>query len=390
MAAPLGTVDRSAASAFGQKFATKKHVVFVVNTDRFFLTHRASWASALQSSGAKVTVVAEDTGYQDQIRKLGFEYFPLAMGRESITIREGITASLRLFLLLIRIRPSVVFLIATAAYSLGWPAACFLPKSTFYRVITGAGRALASESTSSKIVITSLSASRRLSNVYSLFQLHTDFETFTSRGLATAARSRVIAGTGLDTNVWTAKERAVNSVPVVLFAARLFREKGIYDFIDLAKGSASETARFVVVGKPDRGVVSSVTDDELAAWQADGTIEYWGQSDDMVSVYRAADILVLPSTHPEGTPRVLIEAAACGVVAIASDQPGCREVVRHGETGLIADVDEHGSFDRCLQMLLNEPELTTRMGQRASAFAAEKFSLGTTLTQLYDFIGIED
>lgn len=384
----LGTVDSAAAREFGRKFATDKRIVFVVNSDRFFLTHRASWATSLQSSGAEITVIAEDTGHAGRIVGLGFDYIPLRFGRESVTVRESAAASLNLLSILMRIRPSTVFLVATAAYSLGWPAALMLPRCQFVRVITGAGRALSSDTKSSTVVRMSLACSRRFRNVYSLFQLPTDLLAFVNERLAVQERSRVIPGTGLDTNTWTRSERSSIAKPTVLFAARLFREKGIYEFIELARNTPKQAAKFVVVGSPDTGVSSSVQAGELEEWQAEGLIEYWGQVDEMLSVYNSADILVLPSTHPEGTPRVLIEAAACGVVAIASDQPGCREVITHGETGLIARVDDPGSFARSLKALLDDPGYRESMSRQASIQAAEKFSMSNTLEQVYEFIGV--
>ncbi|MEW1918644.1 glycosyltransferase [Pseudarthrobacter oxydans] len=206
--------------------------------------------------------------------------------------------------------------------------------------------------------------------------------------LAVNGRSYLIAGTGLDTDKWAPTTIRESTSPVVLFAARLFREKGIYEFVDLARATPPGQARFVVVGKPDSGVTSSVTSEELKSWQDSGVIEYLGESNDMLSVFRQADILVLPSTHPEGTPRTLIEAAACGVVAIASDQEGCRAVVTHGQTGLIASVAENGSFYSALQSLLNDPAYRLALSKEARARAVDNFSLETTLGKIYAAVGI--
>jgi glycosyltransferase involved in cell wall biosynthesis len=386
----LGTVDQAAAAKFGKQYKTEKKFLFVVNNDRFFLTHRASWAAALAASGGQITVVAQDTGLADNIRDLGFDYVPLHFGRESISAKEALTTAIRLFALLLKIRPNVVFLVATAAYSLGWPAAILLPKTKFIRVITGAGRALTSGSASraSAVVRSGLGLSAKLRNVFSLFQLQSDQDGFITVGLAASDRSYLIAGTGLDMETWTPINRG-ESLPVVLFAARLFREKGIYEFVDIARTTPKSQARFVVVGRPDAGVTSSVTHTELKAWQDEGVIEYRGESDDMLSVYRDADILILPSTHPEGTPRTLIEAAACGVVAVASDQEGCRAVVSHGETGLIANVEEKGSFQTSLDILLRDPQYRLELSANARLLAKEKFSLDATLSKIYELVGVE-
>ncbi|WAJ32011.1 glycosyltransferase [Arthrobacter sp. FX8] len=389
---PLGTADSAAAVQFGRNYRTKKKFVFVVNNDRFFLTHRASWATALAASGGGIIVIAQDTGHSAAIRALGFQFIPLHFGRESVSVQEAAKTASKLLLLLLQLRPHGVFLVATAAYSLGWPAALLLPQTRFIRVITGAGRALTADSASSGatgVVRRGLGISARFPNVHSLFQLESDRDRFVAERLAAAARSHVVAGTGIDTNTWTPPETYERPLPVVLFAARLFREKGIYEFIDLARDTPKGLAKFVVVGKPDTGVNSSVTDEELKAWQAEKIIEYLGESDDMLGTYRGADIYVLPSTHPEGTPRSLIEAAACGVVAIASDQPGCRAVVKDGETGLIARIEETGSFQAALERLLNDSDYRQFLSDGARDRAVKEFSLHGTLSRIYPIAGVE-
>ena len=62
-------------------------------------------------------------------------------------------------------------------------------------------------------------------------------------------------------------------------------------------------------------------------------------SSDIAALWARAHIAVLPSRR-EGLPKSLLEAAACGRPMIATDVPGCREIVRPGETGLLVPVDD--------------------------------------------------
>jgi hypothetical protein len=131
------------AARIGRRHRGPKRVVFVVNTDRFFLSHRATWAAALQSAGATVTVIAEDTGGADAVRSLGFRFVDLPVGREtSVSVTAMACSATRILVALLRIRPGVVFLVHQVAYTLGWPAALLLRGTTFVRVAGGLGRAL--------------------------------------------------------------------------------------------------------------------------------------------------------------------------------------------------------------------------------------------------------
>ena len=336
-------------------------------------------------------MIAEDTGHASQIRSLGFDYVHIPFGREFIGLGLAVSSALRLLVMLLRLRPDIVFLVATASYTLGWPAALFLFRTKFIRVVSGAGRALqknTSRTNATKLVRACLALSTRLKNFHSLFQLESDLERFVGEKLACRSRSTVIPGTGIDTRVWAPIGDRERGVPVVLFAGRLFREKGIYEFVELARMTPKSKAKFLVVGRPDGGVATSVQPEELEGWLSEELFEYLGETDDMISVYQRADIIVLPSSHPEGTPKVLIEAAACGVAGIASEQPGCRAVVVHGKTGLIANLDEEKAFSEALHTLLDNPEMRSRLGAGARALADQKFSLEKTLANLYDLVEI--
>ncbi|MFZ4893074.1 glycosyltransferase [Plantibacter sp. Mn2098] len=383
-----------AARQLGANYSAKKRVVFVVNNDISFLTHRAVWAGALQSAGASVTVLAKETGYGDAIRKLGFQFEAVDLGRESISGMQSVRAAIRIFFLLMRLRPELVFLIATAAYSLGWPAAVFLRSSRFIRVAGGAGRVLAgqhSRSGATFMVRGLLNVAARLHNVFTLFQIDSDRDLFIEGRLASAVRSMVIPGTGVDTQVWRPGNKSeASTMPVVtLFASRLYREKGIYEFLEIARRLKGPGRSFVVVGEPDTGVSSSVSQFELDEAVSEGIIELWGRRNDMISVFQASDIFVFPSTHPEGTPKVVIEASSCGVPAVVSGQAGCRAVVDDQKTGFVVDEVSVGSFALMVERLIDSPELRVNMAREARAKAQAEFSLEAVLGQVLQFAGVD-
>ena len=89
--------------------------------------------------------------------------------------------------------------------------------------------------------------------------------------------------------------------PLILFAARLLKVKGIYQFVQAAK--KLDKYRFVVVGKLDNESDDCITQDELNYWQNKGYIEYWGFKDDMHEIINLSNIVVLPSYYGEGLPK---------------------------------------------------------------------------------------
>ncbi len=84
-------------------------------------------------------------------------------------------------------------------------------------------------------------------------------------------------------------------------------------------------------------------------------------------------IFALPSFY-EGHPKALIEAMACGIAVIGCNSPGVREIIRHGQTGLLSDPDFE-SIRSAIEKLLNLTDLADILGGNASKYIQESFSL---------------
>lgn len=388
------TLEVGLAASIGRHYAGPNSVVFVVNNDRSFLSHRATWGAALQAAGATVTVVAEDTGEADAIRGLGFNFVGVRVGRESSSVAAMATASVQILISLIKIRPRVVFLSAQVAYTIGWPAAVLLRNTRFVRVVGGVGRALddsALDSLASRVVRLSGGLASRLRNVYTLFQIEEDRNSFLRYGMLTEpVRSLVIAGTGIDVNVWRPDTPRDFTKPVIVFASRLYREKGVYEFVKVAEKLRDRGWRFQVVGDVDAGVSSTVTRDELEEWRRDGAVETLGRRNDMARVLAEATLLVFPTRHPEGTPKVLIEAGASGVPSIVSGHPGCRAVVKNGVTGVVLGgqptVEE---LSASVEALASDATVARAMGDAARQHVSSVFSLEAVLKRLLEWEAVE-
>jgi glycosyltransferase involved in cell wall biosynthesis len=94
---------------------------------------------------------------------------------------------------------------------------------------------------------------------------------------------------------------------------------------------------------------------------------------------------VLPSRR-EGLPKSLLEAAACGRPMVATDVPGCREIVIPWQTGLLVTPDAPGALATAIEMLAETPEMRARFGRAARRLAEERFAsdaIGRAVVELY-------
>jgi glycosyltransferase involved in cell wall biosynthesis len=118
---------------------------------------------------------------------------------------------------------------------------------------------------------------------------------------------------------------------------------------------------------------SAITLDEVQAWQREGVIDYLGEAHDVRAFIGNADCVVLPS-YREGVPRTLMEASAMGRPIVATDVPGCREVVENGVTGLLCEVKSADSLAQQLERLLLSSHMArAEMGVAGRAKVAREF-----------------
>jgi glycosyltransferase involved in cell wall biosynthesis len=193
-------------------------------------------------------------------------------------------------------------------------------------------------------------------------------------GLVAAKRVRLIRGSGVDIQRFAPTLEAPTT-PVVMLPSRMLWDKGVGEFVEAAHLLRARgcTARFVLVGNGDPDNPASISEDQLKAWHDSGVVESWGHCSDMPATLAQAHIVCLPS-YREGLPKVLLEAAACGKPLIATDAPGCREIVRHGENGLLVPLRDAASLADAIERLLADANLRCTMGQKGRRMVELEFS----------------
>jgi glycosyltransferase involved in cell wall biosynthesis len=154
---------------------------------------------------------------------------------------------------------------------------------------------------------------------------------------------------------------------------RLVREKGYLELFDAVRRARVEhpDLRLVVVGPSEPDKADGISAAEIEQAQRDGVI-FLGHRDDVDHLYTAMDVYVLAS-HREGFPRSAMEAAAMGLPILATDIRGCRQVVDHGVTGLLATLGDVERLADGLRVLAGDAPRRDAMGRAAKVKARREF-----------------
>ena len=223
---------------------------------------------------------------------------------------------------------------------------------------------------------------RALRGTQVIFQNPDDQELFSRNGLVNRKQVTLIPSSGVDIEKFSPSPEPAGE-PLVILPARMLWAKGVNEFV-LAAGIlrlAGVQARFALIGDTDPGNPEAVPVDQLEKWRKEGIIEWWGWQEDMPMLYRQAHIVCLPSYYREGTPKSLIESAACGRPIVTTDRPGCREVVRHQQNGLLVPVRDSRALAEALKTLIGDAALRKRMGKKGRELAVAEFSLERVIGQ---------
>ena len=173
---------------------------------------------------------------------------------------------------------------------------------------------------------------------------------------------------------------------LVILPARLIAPKGIFEFMQAAALLKAEgiDARFALVGAPDAANPAVVTREVIEPYTRAGQVEYWGWREDMAHVLSMAKIVCLPTFYGEGLPKSLLEAAASARAIVATDVPGCREIVRHGENGWLVPPRNASELASALREAITQPELCTQYGAAGRLMVEREFSLEHVIKQTLD------
>jgi glycosyltransferase involved in cell wall biosynthesis len=296
---------------------------------------------------------------------------------------------LRLFLSLYRLcrsrKPDLIHLFTIKPVIFGTLAAAAARVPVRIATITGLGYVFTSGGPLLRAIVKALYRfSLRFADIV-YFLNPDDRDDFLKHALVHPSKVRMIAGDGVDTVAFAPKYRARSGQLLFVMIARLLREKGVREFLEAAKiVKANEPdARFVLAGGCDENNPTSFSEDEVKTATDECGVTWADYVDDVRPLLDEADVVVLPS-YREGTPMTLLEAAAMAKPIIATDVPGCVEVVKHETNGLLVKRADSRSLAEAMLRCIREPSRLVGMGKAGRRLVEEKFDARRITAQILE------
>lgn len=352
-------------------------IILFANTDWYLYNYRLQLAATLRETGNEALLVSPAGRYSRQIQEAGFNWQPIKLSRSGINPFREILTILFMSRLYRREKPDLVHHFTSKCVLYGSIAARLAGVSQIVNAVTGMGYVFTKNNVLTFFIkpFVVLLYKIALRNSRVIFQNQNDMDYFISHHLIKAPQCVLIPGSGVDINKFISSPYP-DGDPLVILPARLLWDKGIQEFVDAASLLKKKgiQARFALVGTTDIGNPSSISEKQMEIWSASGIVELWGWQENMVSVYQKASIVCLPS-YREGLAKSLIEAAACGRALVASDIPGCREVVKDGVNGYLVQPKQADQLAHVLEKIICDKELRIRMGEESRKIAEREFSV---------------
>lgn len=216
-----------------------------------------------------------------------------------------------------------------------------------------------------------------------VFYNEDDCRAFVLGRLVTADKTGVIAGSGIDLVRFAPVGFPPDAPLEALFVGRLLLEKGIAEVIAAGRILRRQGAavRITIVGDIDRHNPSSLDRATIEDAVEEGAVVWRGGLHDVAPAIAASHVVILPS-HREGIPLALVEGGAMGRALIATDAPGCRDVVEHGCNGLLVPVGDAGALADALTRLADDRELLEKFGAEAARRARDRFGADAVSSQV--------
>ncbi len=230
-----------------------KELLLVINEDRFFLSHRTRIAEVAARNGWSVTLVTKDTGQRGEIEKMGFNYIELPINPTGMKIGDELKTLIFLYKLYRKHPDAIIHHVGLKNMLWGGLASRLTKTRGVVYAVSGLGTLFGEDNIGkvAKVIQKFLKFSMKKRNISVIFQNHDDERLFLESGIVDKSKICFIKGSGVDLSEYNFSEVPLETPLVVIFTARMLREKGVPDLVaaaELLRGEFEGKVEFWLCG----------------------------------------------------------------------------------------------------------------------------------------------
>lgn len=343
----------------------------------------------------QITAVGSGDDLKKRFAQAGFQYFHYSLYRGVNPLIDLFTLwrLVRLFRLL---RPHIVHTFDTKPCVWGRLAARLAGVPNIIGTLPGLGSLYSRNDLRTRLIRKIYEPLQKLACHFSdltIFQNPEDVELFINKGITSKHKTSVIAGSGVDTLHFNPQRFIADqqhtrislglsdSCLVITMVSRLIKSKGLLEFAQAAQSIQEKHSNivFLLIGSEDNENMDALSSDEYDLIRK--SVICLGMRHDIPELLTISGIFVLPTYYREGIPRVLLEAAAMGLPIIATQVPGCTEVVKDNLNGFLVPVHDNFALEKAMEKLISNPSLRKRFGQESRRLAVSQFDISIVTEQ---------
>ena len=373
--------------------ANSKTILFLVNVDWYFISHRLLIAKKAIAKGYNVYVACLDTGRSDEIKAIGANFINLPISRSGINLFRELSTLIYIHKIFKKVNPDIVHNISIKAVIYGSIISKLFTSIHLVNAISGLGYNFTKNRKGiiQKLIIQFLRFGFQRKNLTVIFQ-NEDDELFFKENRIISRNNKIIRikGSGVDLLKFKKTKLPDFDIIKILLPSRMLWDKGVKELrqaSEILKPKYKEKIQFILCGFADKDNRAGVPDHYLKDWHDETYINWIGYKKDMVEVYNNCHIVVLPS-YREGMPKSLIEACAVGRAIITTDAVGCRDCVDEGINGLKVSVYSSRELAMAIEKLILNQAILIKMGLNSRKKAEKEYDVNNVVSKhlkIYDY-----
>ena len=345
----------------------------LIFTNKFeYLKRKKNFINKLIENGLEVLVLATNDKYSEQVKSFGCKILNIGISRKGKNPLYEIILLAKLFFILFKIKPNLILNFTIKPVIYGSIVASFL-NIRVINTMTGLGTYFFDKNFFNKFFIVLFKFSQRNSDI--IYSQNKDDERFLKNLNLKKTKILYNPGSGVDLKYFKETNYPKENINFLL-VSRMLWNKGIKEYVEAAKIIKKKNSKinFQLAGPIDSENEFSIPAEQIKIWINEGCIKYLGEVQNIAQYISESSCLVLPS-YREGLPRSLLEGAAMSRPIIATDVPGCRDIVKHNFNGFLCKTQDIDSLVNVLNKFISLSfEKKADMGKKGRITVEKEFN----------------